>query len=239
MRKWVIPDIHGCCKTLISLVENKIQPTKDDVLIFLGDYIDRGPDSKGVIDYLIRLQQSDIPVICLLGNHEEAMLNAYSKELNNNQSFSLFGKKNKALNFWMNIGGDTTLESFKVKKVSQIPESYFTWIKNLQLYYESEKHIVVHAGFNFNCDEPFLDTSAMTTVRDFEVDLIKTNQRKIVHGHVQLSLDFIKFSIQDDKMTFIGLDNGCVHQKRIGMGNLLALDLNSLNLLIQPNIDLI
>ena len=55
MRKhWVIPDIHGCARTLHALIEDNIKPTKHDELYFLGDYIDRGPDSKGVIDMCVK-----------------------------------------------------------------------------------------------------------------------------------------------------------------------------------------
>ena len=52
-KRWIIPDIHGCAKTLKVLLENMLTVTKHDQLYFLGDYIDRGPDSKGVLDYLI------------------------------------------------------------------------------------------------------------------------------------------------------------------------------------------
>ena len=54
---WIIPDIHGCVLTLKTLIENQIEPDKNDQLIFIGDYIDRGPDSKGVIDYIMNLEE--------------------------------------------------------------------------------------------------------------------------------------------------------------------------------------
>ncbi len=238
-KQWVIPDIHGCARTLTALVEQLIVPDASDTLIFIGDYIDRGPDSKGVIDYIIKLGESGISTICLLGNHEETLLHAHHKEIKLNKKFSLFPKKNKPLKFWMGIGGNTTLESFGVKKVSMIPKHYLEWMNNLQLYFCTEHYIVVHAGLNFEAEDPFLDTEAMTKIRNFQVDYKKTNNRKIIHGHVQLSLDFIKTTIADDETSFIGLDNGCVHRKRIGMGNLLALELNSLEIKIQPNIDMI
>lgn len=236
-KQWVIPDIHGCAATLKALVEKKILPDPSDVLIFIGDYIDRGPDSKGVIDYIVQLKERGINTVCLLGNHEEAMLRAYRKEIKLNKKFSIFPKKNKPLKFWIGIGGDATIESFGVKKVSQIPDFYFNWIENLELYYLTDTFIVVHAGLNFDADEPFLDTEAMTKVRDFQVDYQKSGNRRVVHGHVQLSLDFIKSTILDINSPFIGLDNGCIHRKRIGMGNLVALELNSMQMEIQANID--
>lgn len=67
-----IGDIHGCAITMDALLD-RIQPGPDDTLIFIGDYIDRGPDSKGVIDRLIRLREEQ-ECVFLRGNHEELLL---------------------------------------------------------------------------------------------------------------------------------------------------------------------
>ena len=53
INRWVVPDIHGCLKTLKTLLETRINLTRLDLVYFLGDYIDRGPDSKGIIDYIM------------------------------------------------------------------------------------------------------------------------------------------------------------------------------------------
>ncbi len=92
---WVIPDIHGCVKTLRSLIEDMIKPSKHDWLYFLGDYIDRGPDSKGVIDYLMYLQQEDYNIRTLMGNHEDYLLKAYDEELNLKKAIGIQTKKQK------------------------------------------------------------------------------------------------------------------------------------------------
>ena len=63
--RWVIPDIHGHIKTLKSLIEDRIALSKSDVIYFLGDYIDRGPDSKSVIDFIMSLQDSGFDVNCI------------------------------------------------------------------------------------------------------------------------------------------------------------------------------
>ena len=67
--RWVIPDIHGCSKTLKCLIENNINLSKEDSVYFLGDYIDRGYDSKGVIDYIMSLQDSGYDIHCLITYH--------------------------------------------------------------------------------------------------------------------------------------------------------------------------
>ena len=70
-KRWVIPDIHGCLNTLKALINEQIRPARYDELYFLGDYIDRGPDSKGVLDYLRALQKDEYTLTLLKGNHED------------------------------------------------------------------------------------------------------------------------------------------------------------------------
>jgi serine/threonine protein phosphatase 1 len=70
-KRWVIPDIHGYLDTLKALIEERIKPARTDELYFLGDYIDRGPDSRGVINYIRSLRQDGYAVTALKGNHED------------------------------------------------------------------------------------------------------------------------------------------------------------------------
>src|SRR5262245_28876628 len=91
-----IGDIHGCATALRTLLE-AIKPGPDDVLVPLGDYIDRGPDSRDVIDSLIGLQ-AQCTLVPLLGNHEEMLFTARLSKGD--------------LRFWLNFGGDETLRSY-------------------------------------------------------------------------------------------------------------------------------
>lgn len=85
VRRWVIGDVHGCIKTLRALMEDKIQPGRQDRLIFVGDYVDRGPDSKGVVSYLMELRLMGYHLTLLKGNHEDMMLRSvYDKTIRNN-----------------------------------------------------------------------------------------------------------------------------------------------------------
>ncbi len=86
-RLFAIGDIHGCFDSLKELVENKIQLQKDDKLILLGDYIDRGDKSKEVVDYIIGLLENGFDVIPLMGNHEAMLLDAFEdKKISQNGS---------------------------------------------------------------------------------------------------------------------------------------------------------
>ncbi len=236
-KKWIIPDLHGCSKTLRTLVEDKIRPEKNDFIYFLGDYIDRGPDSKGVVDFIMSLEAQGFKVRPIKGNHEEYLLIALDKEKDINRKYFFFKEENPYLHEWLAHGGGITLKSFGVKKFAQIPLKYVDWIKKLPNYYIEDRFVIVHAGLNFSLKDPFEDLHAMLWARSFEAAPEKIGNRKIIHGHVPVSLDFMKSCIDDENHKFLPLDNGCYLPHKPGMGNLVAFELNSLELLVQPNIE--
>lgn len=123
-----VGDIHGCSTALKVLIE-AIQPTPLDTLVFLGDYIDRGPDSRGVIEQVIRLSDQ-CQVVPLLGNHEEMMLGA------------LEGK-----GFWLTFGGKETLASYGTEN-DVIPAEHVQFLKRCRNYYETVSHFFVHAYYD-------------------------------------------------------------------------------------------
>jgi serine/threonine protein phosphatase 1 len=237
MRTWVIPDVHGCLVTLRSLVEDLIRLQKDDSLIFLGDVIDRGPASKGVIDYIINLGKSGIKTTVIKGNHEEYMAKVFREEQSKSGMRKVFNLKSSSFKDWMMYGGSETLQSFNAYTVSAIPEMYIEWIESLPFYLEWKNFLIVHAGFNFEIDNIFSDTQSMMWIREYKIDSKKLRGRKIIHGHVPVALDFIHQSIVSNSFQFIDLDNGVYLTDKPGFGNLLALELNTMELLVQPNLD--
>lgn len=237
MKTWVIPDVHGCIKTLRYLVETMIMPVRGDSLILLGDIIDRGPDSKGVIDYVVSLPKKGIKVTALCGNHEEAMIKAFDDVLKGGVMQKL-GFQPKSVKEWKAFGGDATIQSFGVQDVSDIPIEYINWLRERPLYVKHPKFLIVHAGFNFKKDDIFSDTHSMKWIRDYDIDPKKLDGRRIIHGHVPVTLDFIFMIYKSKTYHFIDLDNGVYMPGRPGFGNLLALELNSMELLVQPNLDM-
>ena len=236
VKNWVIPDIHGYAKTLRALVEELIRPSRSDGLYFLGDYIDRGPDSKGVIDYIISLQEDEFNVKLLRGNHEDYLLRLYNKERVPRHFLGL-PVGNYLKKEWYKYGGKTTMGSFGLKNVDELPEKYVNWLDSLEYYAEVDGYVLVHAGLNFEIEDPFSDTHAMMWVKDFQADLSKIENRKVVHGHVPVSLDFINLVKESENFPFIDLDNGVYMDGKDGFGNLVALELSSLELVIQNNVD--
>ena len=236
IKKWVIPDIHGCAKTLSTLIENQIKPNKNDHLIFLGDYIDRGPDSKGVIDYIMNLQQNEYNVTALLGNHEDYCIRAYNADIKN-KGFLGFRRKTKIQQEWEVYGGIQALDSFDVEWPRDIPEKYIDWMLSLDYFIEVDDFIIVHAGLNFKKDDPFSDKRAMIWIRDFKVDNDKIPNKKVIHGHVPVNLEFIDVSLNNPDYSFIDLDNGVYFNDRAGYGNLVALELTEMKYTIQSLMD--
>lgn len=231
-KQWVIADIHGCYKTFINLLEHKVQLSQDDQLFLLGDYIDRGSGSKEIIDYIVDLQEAGYKVFTLRGNHEDVLLRCYWA-LQSNQWTSEIEELYAG---WIRHGGKATLHSFGAKSLDQIPSHYIQFLENLRYYYLLNNHVLVHAGLNFRHTNPFLDIESMLWIKDFAVEAEKIEHRKLVHGHDPKSLNYIKQCINNHSLT-IPLDNGCVYEDAGGMGNLLALELNTNQLEVQRNVE--
>lgn len=228
--RWVIPDIHGCLKTLKYLIENRINLSKDDSLYFLGDYIDRGKDSKGVIDYIISLQDSGYKIHCIRGNHEDYCIKAWEAD----QKRFLF--RSKIEKEWRKNGANRTLQSFDATRPRDINKFYIDWMRNTEYYIELDNCILVHAGFNFKIENPFEDKYSMLWLRDFKVDKNKTGGKKVIHGHIPVEMSMIDL-FKNNNYDFLSLDNGIYYENKDGFGNLLAYNIDTNEIIIQPNLD--
>jgi len=110
-------------------------------------------------------------------------------------------------------------------------------MENLEFYKDLGKYIAVHAGFNFDLDDPFMDTSSMIWVRDYRVIPEKIGNKKIIHGHVPVNLEFIDLTIKNTSSKLIDLDNGIYMTHKPGYGNLVALELTEMEYKIQSTAD--
>lgn len=139
MRTIAIGDIHGCSLALANLLE-AINPQPDDRFIFLGDYVDRGPNSRGVLDLILELAERHT-VIPLLGNHEVLFLNCCET-----------GTLNP---FWLKqCGGDETLVSYG-GDLQNVPPAHIQFLRYCFRHYETEKCLFVHA--NYSADKPLAE----------------------------------------------------------------------------------
>jgi len=222
-RQFVIADIHGCCRTFRHLIFNRLKLTREDSLVLLGDYIDRGPDSKGVLDTIIELNKSGYTVIPILGNHEDMLLNAVDAN---------------GMDEWLDNGGRNTLDSYGVNHPSELPVDHLEFMRNLPEVYVTDFHVFVHAGLNFWLVDPLKETKRQFKLWSrlgHSVDQDKIGGRKLVVGHTICTLDEIRKSLKRNR---IRLDNGCCLGTQFeGRGNLLALELESGELYIQENME--
>jgi serine/threonine protein phosphatase 1 len=134
MRRFAVGDIHGCSKALRTVIET-IDPQPDDEFVFLGDYIDRGPDSRDVIDQIIDLSQR-CRVVALCGNHEIMLLGVTLGGLDDS--------------LWLANGGESTVASYG-GCLTRIPRRHLDFFQELVPYHETPESIFVHA-----CYEPQL-----------------------------------------------------------------------------------
>ena len=179
-----ITDIHGESGKLESVL-SKIEARDDDIFVFMGDYIDRGPDSKGVVDKVIA--QSKIhKCVYLMGSHEYAYLHSAQDEYYNYL-------------FW-NYGGPATVNSYgSFENIGKIHGDFF---ENLKFYYLTEKYLFVHAGINPRYSLNEQDEVDLVYIRFNFINSKHNLPQKIIFGHTE----FDKPYIDEGK---IGIDLGC------------------------------
>lgn len=223
MSRWVITDIHGCFNTFKHLLEEKVKLTEKDELYLLGDYINKGPFSKEVLDYLIQLKQSNLNVHISRGNHEQEFLNLLLDAT--------------TLDAFLEKGGNTFLKSFDVEHPADIPQEYIEFFKGMDWYFSLPDFLLVHAGFDFSKKKPFTICEDILNIRDYKVDLKKSDNRRVLHGHTPTNLKKIVKRLNKNKKKHMSLDAGCPYRSNPKQGSLLALNLDDWNWLVQENID--
>lgn len=221
MRTFVIGDIHGCFFSLNRLLFDICNITKRDRIILLGDYIDRGPFIKETIDFIINLIDTGYNIVPIRGNHEQYLIDS----LNNP----------KMLVNWMKNGGESTLNSFMVMNPLFLDDQYINFFENTKYYHLEQDFVCVHAGLNFAIEDPFLDKKAILNQRISSVVPQKIQGKRLIVGHTPKSIQDITLSLQTDT---IRLDGGCVYHKKIKtLGNLVALELNEMQIFYTQNIE--
>ena len=206
MSLYAVGDIHGCAESLDDLLR-RIAPTEDDHLVFVGDYIDRGPDSKGVIARLLELERR-VPCTFLKGNHEALML-----------GYLDYGE----YELWRVNGGTATLASYQERSGEiSVPDVHIDFIREALPYLDTPDFFFVHGGI-----PPELTIAEAIASLDEETFLWERahlNARRrawekvVVCGHTPRPEP-----LNDEKL--IAIDTGCVYFTRPGMGRLTAVKL--------------
>lgn len=199
-RLFAIGDVHGHSKPLKALID-ELDFRPNDTVVMLGDYIDRGPDSCGVIEALIALSKTT-KLVCLRGNHEIMLQQAANDRT--------------AIPYWLNFGGEETMDSYGAKSFDQIPEWHWDFFGNLRPYFETENETFVHAG---------LDPTKSLSAQDddslywnfFETPKPHISGKRMICGHTPQ---------RDGRPTHLGFAT-CIDTDITGCGWLTCLDLST------------
>jgi len=186
MRYYAIADLHGRYDLLSKAVQKAAEHAdgSEYTFITLGDYVDRGPQSKEIIEFLMEFSKAP-NVVCLQGNHEAMMVESIVHKLDPE--------------WWVGNGGGTTLMSYGHPDVAYmhevsyayVPEDHLKWIASLLLYHETEKQIFVHAGmpqWGMNIPPKNPDNATkMQWMLYSKTDSGGWKGKHVVHGHHQFA----------------------------------------------------
>ena len=185
MRYIAITDIHGELTKLESVL-SKINLKEDDTFVFMGDYIDRGPDSKGVVEKVLEIKEK-FNTICLIGSHEYTLLHAKEDDYYNYL-------------FW-NYGGPATVKSYG-GNFDNILRTHGDFYRNLDFYYLTDKYLFVHAGIDPRYSLEEQCETDLVYIRSAFYRNKHNLPQKIIFGHTEFDAPLV----QDDK---ICIDLGC------------------------------
>jgi len=195
-RTFAIGDIHGCLDKLEDLIA-AVAPEKDDMMVFLGDYIDRGPQVRGVIDYLIDLA-AEVPCIFLRGNHEDMFLEYLEFGTNKTMFFANGGLK--TIDSYIGSSSFTMHDQI----INALPEAHREFYASMKWYYEDERYLFVHAGIKPGVSMDMQDRQDLIWIRDDFIFSPTSLEKKVVFGHTPFARPFVK----PDKL---GIDTGAVY----------------------------
>jgi serine/threonine protein phosphatase 1 len=184
-RVYAIGDIHGLSRALDALLARidrdlAERPADRVTEVFLGDYIDRGPDSRGVVERLLTDPPPGRARVCLMGNHEDAMLRALATP--------------EAIPRWLAFGGEATLASYGVtplrtpaatheRAVAAVPEAHRRFLAGLPRRHRIGDLLLVHAGIRPGIALADQDEEDLIWIREEFLDFPGPLPLHVVHGH--------------------------------------------------------
>jgi len=213
---YAIGDVHGQLTMLRALLDQiRDAPLRDeDIILFLGDYIDRGEDSRGVIEELLQLQRERPNTIFLRGNHESLLLSARESEPSRISPTSGKLQVSDELLLWLQNGGELALESYDedyededlLEWWTMIPDSHWDFFNSTQFEYVTPRYHFVHAGLlppGETWDGADRDMDVRLWIREPFLSSRHDFGKVVVFGHTPMKEPVI----QPNK---IGLDTGAV-----------------------------
>lgn len=196
-KTFIVGDVHGCLGMLQRLMDHIGWRPEVDRLIFLGDFIDRGSESRGVVEYVLEISKRSEHVECLMGNHEKILLDFLDgRDMNT---------------FFVN-GGLATLNSYRGETPKYggflIPDEHLSFFRSLKLLIELDDFYIVHAGFRPGVPIEQQTTEDLLWIRDSFIFSNYYFGKRVIFGHTP----FAQPLVMENK---IGLDTGAVYGNRL------------------------
>lgn len=186
-RIYAIGDIHGCVSEVEDIFHQiefdlKFSSFDSYIIITVGDYVDRGPDSRGVIEFLIGAQRRH-PLVCLLGNHDQRFLEFLEVPDEVGEVFLHYGGREALHSYGVEVGETPDIANLSRQLKRQIPRSHLNFLRNLQLQHIEGDYAFVHAGIK--PEVPMAEQSAkhLLWIREEFLTYQKPHEKVIVHGH--------------------------------------------------------
>ena len=209
-RVYAIGDIHGRADLLAQLNRQIREDAANapagikKTIIYLGDYVDRGLDSMGVIDLLLTTPMDDFETVYLKGNHEDALLR-FLEDLSTGPNWFAIGGDATVLSYGIRIPTGLTsaqhLEYVWKELRARIPQNHLEFLSKLQLMYQTGDYVFVHAGIKPGVPLEQQDPEDLMWIRGEFLGSRQDHEKVVVHGHMLMS--------QPDIQTHrIGIDTG-------------------------------
>jgi serine/threonine protein phosphatase 1 len=203
-RIYAIGDVHGCLDRLAAMhaliaADLAERPVMKPLLVHLGDYVDRGPDSAGVVGQLAgRVAMPEVPTVNLMGNHEHMMLDAVASG------------EAEAVELWLANGGTESLVSWGVPRSAQpkdwasyLPTPHLLFLRDLAVYHEAGGYLFVHAGVRPGIPLAQQSRHDLMWIREPFLSSKGSFGAVVVHGHTPRQEPVVR-------PNRIGIDTGAV-----------------------------
>jgi serine/threonine protein phosphatase 1 len=207
-RVYAIGDVHGCCALLDQLLDlieadHNARGPAEKHLIFLGDLMDRGPNSRGVIDRVMALCAASPNNRCIAGNHEELLIRTFEGDTKITSTFHRAGGKETLLSYGVSevVYDDADTHQLATLAAEHVPKAHIDFLSSLDDWFQAGDYLFVHAGIRPG--RPLADQkqSDMRWIREEFTRFDGDHGFMVIHGHS--ITEFV-----DDQSNRIGIDTG-------------------------------
>lgn len=215
-RIFAVGDVHGNLRELtilLNFVRRREGLSEDDLVVFVGDYIDRGPSSAGVVEYVTAFREAHSETVCLQGNHEEMLL-------------SFLGLGGSHGEYYLKNGGSNCLQSYGIDVLSQdrseivraIPEKHIDFFKTLEVGVVVGDYIFVHAGIRPGIPLEEQNEGDLRWIRQEFIRSPHHLGKTVVFGHTSFGQIFVDLPYK------LGIDTGIAYGNALSVVEVIAGD---------------